>query len=326
LFNKYYLIDKIISFTTTIEWRNTVNDDLNDMMVFLAVVETGSFTLAADRLGIPKANVSRKVSKLEHRLKVTLLERSTRSQHLTEAGSEYLKHCKRIHEEIDLANAAISEITESYKGKLKVGASVATGQQILKPCLANFMHQYPDINIQLNLVNRRVDFIEEGFDVVIRIGHLEDSMLVAKKLGTISRRIFASHNYLKHQNEPIHPEQLCDHKILVMNALNNDTRLPLQTKNNKSFTVDCTPRLLVDDFTILKQAILDGIGIGVLPEYMVKKEISSGEITQILPDWGMEDVDVYALYPRNRSKIPKVKAFIDFATEVYLKALNPNFD
>lgn len=142
--------------------------DLNDMMVFLAVVETGSFTLAADRLAIPKANVSRKVSRLEQKLNVTLLERSTRSQHLTEAGSRYLMHCKRIHEEIELATASVSEILHSLKGTLKIGASVASGQQILRPALAQFMHLYPELQVQLNLVNRRVDFIAEGFDVVIR--------------------------------------------------------------------------------------------------------------------------------------------------------------
>ena len=182
--------------------------DLNDMMVFLAVVETGSFTLAADRLAIPKANVSRKVSRLEQQLSVTLLERSTRSQHLTEAGKRYLLHCKRVHEELDLATASVSELLHTYKGELKIGASIATGQIILKSALAKFMKQYPELNVQLNLVNRRVDFIEEGFDVVIRIGQLHDSTLIAKKLGTITRSLFASPTYLAQNGKPETVEQL----------------------------------------------------------------------------------------------------------------------
>jgi len=291
--------------------------DLNDMMVFLAVVETGSFTLAAERLGIPKANVSRKVSRLEQKLQVTLLERSTRSQHLTEAGRRYLQHCKRIHEEMDLATASVCELFQSYSGELKIGASVATGQQILRPALGKFMHQYPELKVQLNLVNRRVDFIEEGFDVVIRIGQLKDSMLIAKKLGTVTRKLFASPAYIAKQGKPELVEQLTKHQLLIMNAINNDTKLNLKTKQGALFLVDCQPRLLVDDFVMLKQAIIDGLGIGVLPEYMVKNEIATGQLVNILPDWGMEAIDVYALYPKHRAKIPKVKAFLEFAIELY---------
>ncbi|PKF55726.1 LysR family transcriptional regulator [Alteromonadales bacterium alter-6D02] len=287
------------------------------MMIFLAVVETGSFTLAADRLGIPKANVSRKVSRLEQRLNVTLLERSTRSQHLTEAGSRYLQHCKRINEELDLASAAVSEILHSYKGSLKVGASITTGQQVLRPALATFMHQYPELNVQLSLVNRRVDFIEEGFDVVIRIGKLDDSSLIAKKLGTISRRFFANPKYLAKAGTPTALEQLADHQLLVINPVNSDVRLNLTSTGGQSQTINQQPRLLVDDFSMLKQSMVDGLGVAVIPDYMCYDEIDSGALVNILPEWGMEPLDIYALYPRNRAKIPKVKAFIEFVIDLY---------
>jgi len=295
--------------------------DLNDMMVFLAVVETGSFTLAADRLAIPKANVSRKVSRLEQHLDVTLLERSTRSQHLTEAGRRYLQHCKRIHEELDLATASVCELFHSYAGELKVGASVATGQQILRPALGQFMHKYPELNVQLNLVNRRVDFIEEGFDVVIRIGQLKDSMLIAKKLGSVSRGLYASPDYLAKNSKPEQVEQLTDHQLLIMNSANNKLKLKLLSEQGESFTLDCQPRLLVDDFVMLKQAIVDGLGISVLPDYMSRKEVASGQLVSILPNWRMTAVDVYALYPKHRAKIPKVKAFLDFVSELYAQTL-----
>ncbi|WNC71745.1 LysR family transcriptional regulator [Thalassotalea psychrophila] len=295
--------------------------DLNDMMVFLAVVEMGSFTLAADRLGIPKANVSRKVSRLEQKLGITLLERSTRAQHLTEAGKRYLIHCKRVHEELDLATACISELQHNYKGNLKVGASVATGQQILRPSLAEFMHQYPDLTIQLNLINRRIDFIEEGFDVVIRIGKLNDSLLIAKKLGTVTRRLFASPEYVAKHGKPIAVDQLTQHQLLIMNPLNNDSKLTLVSTKNEEHTINCKPRLLVDDFSVLKQSIIDGLGIAVLPEYIAREEVSSGKLVTLLPDWGMTDIDIYALYPRNRAKIPKVKAFLNFVTKLYVDAL-----
>lgn len=295
--------------------------DLNDMMVFLSVVETGSFTFAANKLGIPKANISRKVSRLEKKLSITLLERSTRSQHLTEAGKRYLVHCKRIHEELTLATTTVSELLHSYKGDLKIGASVSTGQLILKPALAQFMHLYPEINVQLNLVNRRVDFIEEGFDLVIRIGRLADSTLIAKKLGTTTRKLFASPAYLAKHGKPTSVTQLIEHQLLIMNPINNDLRLSLLSMQGESFTINCKPRLLVDDFAILKQSLIDGLGIAVLPEYMSHEAVSTGILVNVLPDWGMEAVDIYALYPRNRAKIPKVKAFLDFVVELYDKAL-----
>lgn len=303
--------------------------DLNDMMIFLAVIESGSFTLAADRLGMPKANVSRKVSRLEKNLNVILLERSTRSQHLTEAGRRYLAHCKRIHTELDLATASVCELFHSYAGDLKIGASVATGQQILRPAISRFMHQYPDLKVQLNIVNRRVDFIEEGFDVVIRIGQLKDSMLMAKKLGTVSRKIFSSPSYLAKQGNPDRVEKLSEHQLLIMNPLNNsgsfpennDFKLNLLSATSEDITVTCQPRLLVDDFSILKQSIVDGVGIAVLPDYMCRQEVAAGHLVNILPDWGMAKVDVYALYPKHRAKIPKVKAFIDFVSKLYSEAL-----
>lgn len=296
--------------------------DLNDMMVFLAVVETGSFTRAADRLGIPKANVSRKVSRLENQLDITLLERSTRTQHLTEAGKKYLEHCKKIHEEMDLATASILEIQQSFKGSLKIGASVSTGQKILKPALAKFMHQYPDLKVQLNLINKRVDFIEEGYDVLIRIGHLDDSMLVAKKLGTVSRKLYASPAYIAKNGLPQNAEGLITHQILIMNPINNEIKLPLVSDQGETYTLQCKPRLLVDDFSLLKQSIIDGLGIAVLPEYMGKEELRHGQLVNILPQWGLESVDVFALYPRNRAKIPKIKALLDFISELYREALS----
>ena len=299
-----------------------IEHDLNDMMVFLAVVEAGSFTLAAERLGIPKANVSRKVSRLESRLNITLLERSTRSQHLTEAGQRFLIHCKRVHEELDLATACVSELQHNFTGRLKIGASVSTGHYILKPVLSDFLEQYPELNVQLNLLNRRVDFIEEGFDVVIRIGELEDSNLVARKLGSINRPIYASPSYIEKSGTPSTIKELASHQILVINPLTNDHRLQFVSTTQVHHTLSTQPRLLVDDFAILKQTLLDGIGITAMPDYMCKNELALGKLIQILPEWSLPKLDVYALYPQNRSKIPKVKAFLDFVTKAYKTQLS----
>lgn len=296
-------------------------NDLNDMMLFMAVIDAGSFTLAADRLNIPKANLSRKISRLEQQLGVTLLERTTRSQRITEAGSRYLTHCRRIHQEIDLAEASISQILNEVEGQLRIGASVGMGHEIIKPVLGQFMHQYPAINLQVNLVNRRVDLIEEGFDLVIRIGKLEDSRLIAKHLGKVSREIYVSPKYVKRHGEISllkHLEQV-DH--LLMSNVQNSGRLLIESgKKQHEFKV--TPRLLVDDYLILKQMVIDGLGVATIPSYMCQEELANGTLIQVLPSWGMPEVDVYALYPKHRLNIPKVNAFMIFIQEIFKQRLS----
>ncbi|NRB39997.1 MAG: LysR family transcriptional regulator [Pseudomonadales bacterium] len=292
------------------------------MMVFLAVVETGSFTQAAERLGIPKANVSRKVSRLEQQLGVTLLERSTRQQHLTEAGRRYLSHCKSIQSEVDQAEAAVSELLHSLSGPLRIGASVTIGQQIIKPALSQFMSDYGDIQLQLNLVNRRVDLIEEGFDVLIRVGQLEDSRLIAKRLGTAKRRIYVSPAYLKDHGEILDVDALCDCIFLLMGNIHSDGKFQLQSGSERR-DLNIRPHLLVDDFSILYQTVLDGVGVAILPDYMCHDAIQSGALINILPEWGLPDVDIYALYPQHRANIPKVAAFLDFIANVFSRRLQP---
>ncbi len=298
-----------------------MNHDINDLLVFLAVVEAESFTVAAKRLGMPKANVSRKVSQLERYLGVTLLERSTRSQHLTEAGVHFLIHCKRIREELDLAEAAVSEILHSYKGTIKIGTSVTIGQQVIRPVISSFLRQYPDINVELSLANRQVDLIEEGFDLLIRVGDLDDSRLIGKRIGSAQRKFYASPPYLKDTQEPKNVKELCNHQLLLMRMLSTDNKIELVSGNRKE-KVKLNPRLIVDDFSVLKQAAIDGEGITILPSYMCDEEIDNGELINILPRWSMSDIDIYALYPKHRAKIPKVKAFLDFTKDVFLKRLS----
>ena len=294
--------------------------DLNDMLIFLAVIDAGSFTLAAERLSIPKANISRKVSRLEKQLGVTLLERTTRSQHLTEAGKTYLQHCKRIQEELDLAEASIAQVLNEVSGQLRIGASVGIGHEILKTTLGTFMHQYPDIDLQLNLLNRRVDLIEEGFDLVIRIGQLDDSRLIAKPLGKISRRLYVSPSYVEKYGPIKSIDDLPNHAFLLMSNVHGTGKFELQNnKQKKEFNV--SPKLLVDDFLVLRQLVKDGLGIAILPDYMCTQDMTDKKLVQILPDWGMPAVDAYALYPKHRLNIPKVAVFLEYILKTFKERL-----
>jgi LysR family transcriptional regulator AphB len=294
--------------------------DLNDMMLFIAVIDAGSFTLAADRLNIAKANLSRRISRLEQQLGVTLLERTTRSQHITEVGSDYLVHCRRISQEVELAEASISQSLKVIKGQLRIGVSVGMGHEIIKPVLAQFIRKNSAINLQLSLLNNRVDLIEEGYDLVIRIGELADSRLIAKRLGKVGRKIYASPDYMKHHGEIKSIEQLKQTSFLLMSSIQDTERL-LLTSKEKQYELSIKPRVLVDDFLILKQMIIEDLGVAIIPDYMCEHEVANGELVQVLPNWGMSDVDVYALYPKNRLNLPKVKAFVDFIQTVFKQRL-----
>ncbi|MFT4809641.1 MAG: LysR family transcriptional regulator AphB [Glaciecola sp.] len=294
--------------------------DLNDMMLFIAVIDAGSFTLAAQRLNIPKANISRKISRLEQQLGVILLERTTRSQHITDAGSQYLVHCRHISQEIELAETSISELLTEVKGQLRIGVSVGMGHDIIKPVLGQFMRQYPALNLQLNLLNNRVDLIEEGYDLVIRIGELEDSRLVAKRLGKVARKIYTSPDYVKQHGEIKSIEQLSKASFLLMSSIQHNERL-LLTSKEKQHELTVMPRMLVDDFLILKQMIIEGLGVSIMPDYMCEHELANAKLIQLLPSWGMLDVNVYALYPKHRLNVPKVKAFLDFIQTVFKQRL-----
>ena len=291
------------------------------MMFFIAVIDAGSFTLAASRLNIPKANLSRKISRLEEQLGVVLLERTTRAQKITEAGSYYLLHCRRISQEIELAEASISQSLKEIKGQLRIGVSVGMGHEIIKPVLGQFMRQNPAINLQLSLLNNRVDLIDEGYDLVIRIGELADSRLIAKRLGKVSRKLYASSRYIKQYGEIKSIDQLNHMSFLLMSNIQNTEQVLLTTKE-KQFELGVKPRMLVDDFLILKQMAKEDLGVAILPAYMCEHEVANGKLVPILPNWGMPDVDVYALYPKHRLNLPKVRAFVDFIQAVFNQRLH----
>lgn len=290
--------------------------DLNDMMLFMAVIDAGSFTQAADHLQMSKANLSRKISRLEQRLGVTLLERTTRVQNITEAGANYLEHCRRIHLEVNLAEAAIAQILNKVEGQLRIGVSVGMGHELLKPVLGRFMREYPEINLELNLLNRRVDLIEEGFDLVIRIGTLKDSRLFARRLGQVARKLYAAPSYLKQRGAIMSIEQLERYDFLLMSDLYKNGGVILNSgKQQHSFQM--TPKMLINDFIILKQMTIEGLGVTIIPTYMCNQEVADGSLVPLFEEWGMPSVDVYALYPKHKLNIPKVKAFLQYIQNVF---------
>ena len=301
------------------------NADLNDMMLFVAIVDAGSFTLAADRLDIPKANLSRRFARLEQQLGVTLIERTTRRHQLTESGKSYLTFCREIAQQVDLAESAIAEQQNIVQGQIKVGASVGIGQEILQPALGNFLHQFPELSLDLRLTNQRVDLIAEGYDLLIRIGELEDSRLMAKKLGSITRHLYASRGYLAECGHPTSPEALKDHTWLNMSSSIPNKQISLSNSRGEHCSAFVDNKFQVDDFQILRQLLIDGVGIAAMPDYFCdyfsKHAVANHQLDRVLPDWHLPAVDAYLVYPKHRLGIAKVQAFYDFVVPLFQQRL-----
>lgn len=283
---------------------------VNDMVIFAEVVKQHGFTAASHVLGLPKSNISRRIKRLETHLGERLLERSTRQLHLTEIGEIYFRHCVHLLEEIELAETAVQQMQTIPKGLLKVSASITLGKALVAPYLAQFMKQHPAIQVQLLLTNRRVALIEEGFDVAIRLGKLEDSNLVVRGLGQSCMTLYAAPNYLSEQGYPTKLEDLAQHDVLMMNDSWKSHFWNFMEPQKR--TIHLTPRFIVNDFATLHQMSLAGMGIALIPTYLCAEDVAAGHLVRILPAYSPAPVQVSAVYPSHRGAMLKTRVFLDF--------------
>jgi len=290
--------------------------NLNDMLLFARVVDSGTFTAASDFMDIPKSTISRRVSHLEKQLGTRLLERTTRRLRLTEAGAVYYQHCQRVIFEAESAEASVNQLLGKPTGTLRVNTSITIGQHLIAPILPEFLQTYPEINIQLLTTNRIVNLIEEGFDIVIRAGTMLNSSLISKYLGATKMNLYASHSYLEEVGEPKTPEDLSNHRCLIMS--NNDTNFFWRLTNGKmerEIPIQC--KVSVYDFTILRHLAYKNIGIALLPSYLVIEEPFSLNLVQILKPWTSPGVEFHAVYPSRQGITPKTRVFLDFIAEKF---------
>ena len=278
--------------------------DLNDIVVFTRVVQTGSFTAASHALDMTKSSVSRKVSELEDRVGARLLQRSTRKLGLTDIGRAYYDHCARIVSELEEADLAVSRMQQEPRGLLRVTVPLAFGQ--LGKILSELLKRHPELQLEVVATDRRVDLIEEGFDVALRAGTLEDSTLIARPIGAIKRPLVAAPSYLRKNGIPKTPADLEKHECLQFSAAQWTLKAP-----NKSVTVSTPSRLVVNDFDILHQAALTGLGIASLPEHLVEDDLAKKRLKRVLSAWCTADTPMHAVYPSARHLSPKVSRFLD---------------
>ncbi|PTB34528.1 LysR substrate-binding domain-containing protein [Photobacterium phosphoreum] len=277
---------------------------------FVAVAETESFTAASKRLGISTAQVSRQVSALENRLNTKLFYRTTRKVSLTEEGNVYYQHCRQVLDGLEDAERAISNLRGKPQGLIKLTAPVTYGEKYIMPLVNDFMLQYPEVEVTIDMTNRQVDLVEGSFDLAIRLGRLTSSSMMAKRLTSRTMYVCASPAYLQKFGIPHSLSELRQHNCLIGNY---DHWRFQESGKEKSIRVSGT--LNCNSGYGLRDAVIKGIGLAQLPDYYIDKDLESGAIVPILTNYQEPDEGIWALYPHNRHLSPKVRMLVDYLAE-----------
>jgi DNA-binding transcriptional LysR family regulator len=288
--------------------------DLNDMRLFAQVVNAGSFTAAARELGMPKSTLSRRISNLEGRLDSRLLHRTTRSLRLTDVGAEFYERCVRVVDEAREAEHLISRNRAEPRGLLRVTGPIEWGTNQIGAIISEYLQHYPEVQLELILTNRYVDLVAEGFDLALRAGSLEDSSLIARRLGDSQLLLCAAPSYLEAHGSPRNPKQLQEHVCLAYPGSDGRSNLQFSSSNNLS-QVEIKGRLVANSMSTLRDAAMAGLGIAALPSGLCQEQLKRGELVPIMPEWQLPAGGIYAVYPSQRHLTMKVRSFIDFIAE-----------
>ena len=286
-------------------------EDLERMAIFARVVEDKSFSAAARRLNLSKSLVSKQVTQLEKSIGARLLNRTTRALSLTEAGAAFYEHCARIVEELEEAKLAVGRLHSEPRGLLRVSVPVAFGRLHIATILPEFLAAYPDLRIDMVTSDRFVDLAEEGYDVVIRIADQPAPTLVARKLAPVHRKMVATPDYFERHGVPHTPEDLNNHNCLTYTYFNPQDPWRLRGPDG-DISVRASGNLRVNDDDALAEAVLRGLGLALLPTFIIGKELQAGRLQSALSQYIPLERHIYAVYLANRHVTAKVRAFIDY--------------
>jgi len=286
--------------------------DLTSLQAFVKVVQVGSFTGAAEALHTHKARLSRVVSALESELSVRLLERSTRSLSLTEAGREFFERAHAILASVDDARVAMQRTRGEPHGTLRLTCGVEFGMVAVSAWIADYLAAHPQMQVEADYSNRVVDIVHEGFDVAVRVGPLSDSSLAARRLGQIDYGLYASPAYVRSYGRPDDPTDLGTHPLVAYSGAAPQGQWQL-TRGTDTLRLKLQPRLRVNTSLAAREAVLRGLGIGLLPRRVAERAGEEGRLLRVLPDWAAPEVPVHAVFASARYLSPKVRAFIDLA-------------
>lgn len=293
--------------------------DFNESAVFVKVVQAGSFSEAARQIGLPTSTVSTRVSRLEKRLGITLLQRTTRRLSLTEAGKVYYHHASQGLSYLLEAEAAVDEARKQPQGRLKVTAPADLGDNLLANLILRTQQEFPELEVELLLTDRYIDLVAEAIDVAIRTGDLRDSTFVAKSLGSIRWQLFASRDYLKEAGLLEMPQDIQNHHCLQFTPMGRDAWV---LENGVSqIAIPLKARTIVNSISVVKAMVENGQGIALLPSYVSRESLINGGLLRVLSSWQAKSNPVHLVYPKQRFMSPKLRAFLDLAQD----ELRPQF-
>ncbi|WP_201592882.1 LysR family transcriptional regulator [Psychrobacter fozii] len=296
---------------------------LEDMAMFVRIVEAGSITKAAEQLNIAKSAVSRRLKELETRLGSQLISRTTRQSNLTQAGEQYYQKVSNILNEVDALNEASSGAPTRIEGTLKMTAPLSFGLLHLKDVIDEYANQHPNLNFELDFSDRHTDLVEEGFELAIRIGEMQDSSYQAKRISLIRHTLCASPEYLDKMGTPKTVEDLADHEFLQY-SLSKSNTIELTDEQGKKHQVDVNSKIKINNGDFLRDMAVKGHGITFLPTFITYQTVASGELVPILQQYQLPMLTAYAVYPKNRFLSQRCRYFIDFIAERF--GDNPYWD
>lgn len=296
---------------------NRTMRDLNDLFYFVQVVDHRGFAPAARALGMQKSKLSRRIAQLEDQLGARLIQRSSRRFSVTEVGQEYYRHCLAMLVEAEAAQAVIDNVTAQPRGVIRLACAPGLLTYQMGELIARFMAQHPEVEVHLHSTSRRVDVIGEGFDLAIRVREppLEESDLVMRKLDESTHRLVASPALAAVHAAPSGPADLADWPSLDFGPAHRDHVWALNHKDGMTASVRHTPRLVTDDLYMLHEAALGGLGVGLLPTVAVDRDLETGRLIDLLPDWRPAPWIVHAVFPSRRGLLPSVRLLLDFLVE-----------
>ena len=288
------------------------------MEVFVRIVETGSFSAVAREMGMTQPTVSKQLTALERKLKTRLLNRSTRQLSLTEAGSAYYESSKRIIDTVHEAEGNLGVLQSQLTGVLRVNTSIGLGQAYLGPLLLQFQKNHPGLSLDISYADRFVDLVEEGIDVAIRIGKLNDSTLAARRIGSSMRTVIATPAYLKQHGAPKVPQDLVNHNCLLYAYLSTGNEWTFNSPGGE-IRVKVSGNFRANNGEAIRQAVFDNLGIAVSPDWLILRELEEGRLVSILPEYAPPPAEINAVYPSARHVSAKVRAFTEFVRAEFQK-------
>ena len=275
-------------------------------------MESGSFTAAAEKLGLTKAMVSQHVSRLEKELGIGLLTRTTRKVTPTETGAAFYADCAQVLQAVEGAIARVGGGSEVPSGTLRLTTTEDYGAAVVVPALAGFMHRFPAVKVEFVATDQVVDLVAGRFDLAIRTGWLRDSSLRAAKLGGFDQVVAAAPAYLKQFGAPKRPQDLAQHRWIALTLLRSALTWTFSAKDGKTQTVRVSSTVSTNSTASLRAFMREGVGISILPQYMLDADLRAGRLARLLPGWSLPQGGVHAVYPNARYTSAKVRAFVDF--------------